>query len=154
MRARGAGGLRGQHAVDQLLHFDHVALIAAAAVVAPVVGALAALDHHGDHRRDLVRGDQAVEFALQPELQEGGGALFVAVQQVEHGVARAALGEAGRQVDVEGAFAAERGRGVAGGVDRAAGGVVAAGEQRRQRRRRRRTAGAAARPAAGAAAAR
>src|ERR1700683_1203464 len=70
-RARIASGDRGQHAIDQLLDFQHIAFIAQVARVAPVVGPRPALDHHGDQRRDRMAGDQAVQFALQTALPEG-----------------------------------------------------------------------------------
>src|SRR6202050_4650048 len=70
-RALIASGDRGQHAIDQLLDFQHIAFIAQVARVAPGVGPRPALDHHGDQRRDRMAGDQAVQFALQTALPEG-----------------------------------------------------------------------------------
>ena len=105
-------------------------------MVAPVVGAAAALDHHGDHRRDLVAGDQRVELALQAEFEKGRGGLFVAVQQVQHGIALRRARRS-RAAGTRGRSRCQRARAerIAGGVDRAAGAIMAGGDERRQRRR-------------------
>jgi hypothetical protein len=115
--ARGASGDRGQRAVDQALHFEDIGFIARGAVVEPVVRARPALDHDGDRRWDRTPSDQPVKRALQADLQEGVVGLFVAVQQVDDGVAHGGARVAGRQVDQEGACAVQCRRGVAAGVD-------------------------------------
>ena len=120
-----------------LLHFEHVAFVVLVAEVAPVVRAWPALDHHGDHRRDRVRGRSACR--ARPAARSAGtpSPLAVAVQQVQHGIARrasapCAAAQRRRHVHVEGALALQRNRAVGRCGDRAAGVVDADAPQRRR----------------------
>ena len=120
MPAGRAGRERRQDAVGEARHLADVGLVARTRRVAPVVGQPVGLEHHGDHRPDRVRRDQAVERPLQPEPQERRRSLLVAVQQVEHRVAAGRPGAvAGRQVDEVAVVPAERERGVGDARDRA-----------------------------------
>ena len=86
-RPPGTCGDRPEHPINEFLDFHHVGLAVPRTEVPPVVQARRVLDHHDDHRRDHVVGDEPVEARLDAHFQKRFRVSVAAVQQVQDRVA-------------------------------------------------------------------